>query len=416
MARVTPSAVLLLLPALCAALAAAAETNFLDRLPRDVQNRYIVHFGRIQPPALREFFDDPAGGTPESDRRIAAVDADGRRRLYEALMQLDRFRTLAPSIVPSGWERAARIFPGEPLFIEGLAEQLLTSNKPEEALALLDAAARREAPGSRLLTARASALFALGRREEALTAARAALAQNPHDRSASGLTLLLENRVGGRSNLTGPPDWEGPGDAGGTPAADGRRPPGQGVAVHPLTAAAGLRTRSVPQPLGRAAPSPDPSSWLSFMWSDTSKLEKHSEEAVSWRDFYRYARGMTREQLVNQMDRGNVTSAGVFEDVRYVTDPADPRRVIDMRHFAAVGTRWAPETEGLVGELVQWWHSKTSSNPRVAAAYADTAFDPQDFYSNALGGEFFRHHYDPKGPPAAEQLKAWFEARERRRR
>lgn len=59
-------------------------------------------------------------------------------------------------------------------------------------------------------------------------------------------------------------------------------------------------------------------------------------------------------------------------------DPADPNSVIDMRHFLVVGKQG--ELFGLGVEIGQ----ALSSNPDARSS----AFDPQDFYSNALGANF----------------------------
>ena len=79
-----------------------------------------------------------------------------------------------------------------------------------------------------------------------------------------------------------------------------------------------------------------------------------------------------------------------------MVDPANPNAIIDMRHFFVVGQQG--EIIGLGFEIIQ----------AVLGQY-DSAFDPQDFYSNALGAKFFST-YDPR-KPLAPQLRGFFNKR-----
>lgn len=66
---------------------------------------------------------------------------------------------------------------------------------------------------------------------------------------------------------------------------------------------------------------------------------------------------------------------------RYVEDPANPDRIIDMRHFLSIGDMG--EIFGLGVEVFQ------STNDRGRPS----AFDLQDFYSNNLGKKFYNSNY-----------------------
>ncbi len=87
------------------------------------------------------------------------------------------------------------------------------------------------------------------------------------------------------------------------------------------------------------------------------------------------------------------------DSVRYVRDPADPNSVIDMRHFLVVGKQG--QLFGLGVEIGQ----ALSSNPDARSS----AFDPQDFYSNALGAQFFATANPIQN--FGDQLRAFFAKR-----
>jgi RHS repeat-associated protein len=107
-------------------------------------------------------------------------------------------------------------------------------------------------------------------------------------------------------------------------------------------------------------------------------LQAHMDEAEDYRRFVGYARGRTEFELRTETRVFGVP-AGPAE-YRYVRDPADPTgRVIDMRHFFVVGHEgplagYAVETFQLFG-------------------MRDSAFHPQDLFSNRLGFEFYRRYF-----------------------
>jgi RHS repeat-associated protein len=106
----------------------------------------------------------------------------------------------------------------------------------------------------------------------------------------------------------------------------------------------------------------------------------------------------------------SLTAMGPNAEKRYVVDPGNPNQVIDMRHFLVVGR--LGELVGFVGELRQWgnqWYVNVTMQTTIRDG---SAFQRQDFYSNALGAQFFKNYYDPKGD-LSEQLRKFFEDRKK---
>lgn len=62
-------------------------------------------------------------------------------------------------------------------------------------------------------------------------------------------------------------------------------------------------------------------------------------------------------------------------------DPANPERVIDMRHFLSIGDMG--EVFGLGVEIMQ----------STRESWRPSAFDLQDFYSNNLGKQFYESDF-----------------------
>jgi hypothetical protein len=135
-----------------------------------------------------------------------------------------------------------------------------------------------------------------------------------------------------------------------------------------------------------------------FFFKNSAKRESiHGQNAVSYQEFIQHAQGKTIEQLSNELSRPGTSSGsagGPEQNFRYVRDPVS-RDVIDMRHFLVVGKQG--ETYGLGVELIQWWYGEES------------AFDDQDFLSNALGTYFYSERDRCKS--AADQLKNFFDRR-----
>jgi RHS repeat-associated protein len=105
-----------------------------------------------------------------------------------------------------------------------------------------------------------------------------------------------------------------------------------------------------------------------------------------------------------------VSRNGVNENIRYVIDPANPTMVIDMRHFFAVGG-FGGECYGLLIEYFQWLQGVKGN-----AENANSAFNPQDLFSNALGDEFVRNYQIPgalqnDGKTTRDRLSQFFRDR-----
>jgi hypothetical protein len=101
--------------------------------------------------------------------------------------------------------------------------------------------------------------------------------------------------------------------------------------------------------------------------------------------FIEYTKGKSLYDIQHAIDKGALgprSAGGPPESVRYVVNPKNPNEVLDMRHFFVVGPQG--ELAGLGIEILQALGGDKAS-----------AFDAQDFLSNALGAWFFKS-YDPK--------------------
>jgi len=111
-----------------------------------------------------------------------------------------------------------------------------------------------------------------------------------------------------------------------------------------------------------------------WFWDDPVELSAHSNEAVTYCEFLNHIKGRSFEDVIHEFDRnprGDLSAEGPDDRFRYVFDPADPKRVIDMRHFLVIGQMG--EYSGLAVEIHQYITGEKG------------AFDAQDFFSNDLG-------------------------------
>ena len=118
----------------------------------------------------------------------------------------------------------------------------------------------------------------------------------------------------------------------------------------------------------------------------TGDLSKNSNRAVSVETFVNKVGDRTLDQVLMKED-GSISSATA--DVhpaypRYVKHPHNSNVVIDMRHMLVVGQ--FGEEVGIGIEVLQY-----------IQGYDESAFDPQDVHSNALGSKFF-DDFDPSKP------------------
>lgn len=156
----------------------------------------------------------------------------------------------------------------------------------------------------------------------------------------------------------------------------------------------------------------EPPSALRRLWlgQESRLAETHGVPPLTSDEFCDWAGDQSIAEMI-----GNAKwwmPSRVANERRYVFDPGDPGRVIDMTHFIAAGRRGRlGQALGLAVEISQWWASKLAPRADWRAKWAGTAMDPQDFYSNALGADFFVRHYDPKGPSLGRQLRLYFRQR-----
>ena len=131
----------------------------------------------------------------------------------------------------------------------------------------------------------------------------------------------------------------------------------------------------------------------------TGPLDAYSKIAVTSDQFLNNIQGKSLGDVQHQTDnftRSDSSAGGPPDKYRYVVDPGNANAIIDMRHFLVIGEKG--ELFGLAVEIAQF-----------LGGYHQSAFDPQDFYSNALGAEFFRT-YDPK-KSLVNQLRDFFNKR-----
>ena len=136
--------------------------------------------------------------------------------------------------------------------------------------------------------------------------------------------------------------------------------------------------------------------WMERIFNDTGQRAENRDTAISMHEFILHAQGRSLDDLQHEVDQGAVggrSAAGPKKGFRHVIDPRNPNEVIDMRHMLVVG----PQGE-IVGLLIE-----------AAQIFIDwdSAFNAQDFLSNAIGDDFFDNHYDPS-KPLAPQLKQYF--------
>lgn len=137
-----------------------------------------------------------------------------------------------------------------------------------------------------------------------------------------------------------------------------------------------------------------------------ASLDKFRDSAVTLAKFLQSIEALSRKEATNQKPQSGwfgSQSGGPIQ--RYVFDPSDSTRVIDMRHFLAIG--YKGELFGLSIEIIQlfkrsWWGS---------------AFDYQDFYSNSLGAKFYKSlyymQYRNNELSFGDAIRLFFEARSR---
>ncbi len=141
----------------------------------------------------------------------------------------------------------------------------------------------------------------------------------------------------------------------------------------------------------------DPNGLLfELIWSNASQRGNHRDEAITMSQFIKYANGKSLYEIQHAVDQGSKgprSAGGPETSFRYVVNPNNPNEVLDMRHFLAVGPQG--ELAGLAIEVLQALGGDRAS-----------AFDAQDFLSNALGAKFFKR-YNPE-LTLGDQLNKYF--------
>jgi hypothetical protein len=109
---------------------------------------------------------------------------------------------------------------------------------------------------------------------------------------------------------------------------------------------------------------------------------KDSVTTTNFQDFLKFIEGKS----LNKVNDNYNTSLpnDEYEGVRYVIDPLNSKKVIDMRHFFFFGQNGSGL--GLLYELVQLVRQPLDHN--------DSAFHQEDLFSNSTGSQFFRNWYN----------------------
>lgn len=140
-------------------------------------------------------------------------------------------------------------------------------------------------------------------------------------------------------------------------------------------------------------------------------LGANADKAIDYRAFLNHVNGRTYDEVASEKGwhsaYGLVWPLGPSNEVNFVNDPANPSRVIDMKHFLTVGKRG--NFLGLLNEFRQLWDPLHQGVLNFDPW--NSAFNAQDFFSNYLGTEFF-NSVDPS-KSFEENLREFFENRER---
>lgn len=145
---------------------------------------------------------------------------------------------------------------------------------------------------------------------------------------------------------------------------------------HPLCNGGGVGN---PPGSGAAAPTPpDPSNL--FEPINCNQLRNwHGEPQRDMWNFHSSYSGVPYGSVQSERPDGSFFPNGSSQpggpNIRYIADPLNPDIVIDMRHFMVVG-KLGPIVGNYL-EILQWYAGMPSAG------------DHQDFYSNALGYEFW---------------------------
>ncbi|PRY88050.1 hypothetical protein [Mongoliibacter ruber] len=107
----------------------------------------------------------------------------------------------------------------------------------------------------------------------------------------------------------------------------------------------------------------------------------HNEPSNDQWSFRNSNYGLTYNEIISQRENRSwsfMNSQQGGPNIRYISDPLNPKIIIDLRHLLIVGKLGRAAGESI--EIVQWIKNDPSG------------YDDQDFYSNELGYSFFQHY------------------------
>jgi RHS repeat-associated protein len=128
-------------------------------------------------------------------------------------------------------------------------------------------------------------------------------------------------------------------------------------------------------------------------WSDKSSYGTLDEFVAS-------NKGKSYDEIINQRGK-DAKGYPRGPNMRFVEDPSNPGKYIDMRHFLVVGNKYGSVLGG-IGEL--WQLTKGKNNP--------SANKRQDYWSNTIGEAFFfNFSISPSDKRFTEYLKKYLKNR-----
>jgi hypothetical protein len=108
----------------------------------------------------------------------------------------------------------------------------------------------------------------------------------------------------------------------------------------------------------------------------------------------------------------NYSAEGPANKLKFISDPAFPERVIDMRHFIVIGQ--LARGQGTLELLKANAYGILVELGQIAWGNLESGGSREDFYSNYLGSIFFHYYYNPDSHKTFEQqLREWLEQRKR---
>jgi hypothetical protein len=138
-----------------------------------------------------------------------------------------------------------------------------------------------------------------------------------------------------------------------------------------------------------------------------------SRDTKNYNTFLEHIQGKSLDQVTHEVDKFTKTdysAEGPDNEFKFITDPAAPNRIIDMRHFVVIGQLG----QGTLGLLKANAYGILVELGQIAKGNLESGANLEDFYSNYLGSIFFQYFYDATSTKTFEQqLREWLEQRKK---